>query len=109
MSYECGRPPGSRNPPVRGDPPRANGVCDRTRGGDRILVLPHPHHQPACLRETSRGVAVAPSILVDLLPPPARVRLRPAGVLGASVPETAVHEDGDPRGSEDNVRVTAGA
>jgi hypothetical protein len=62
------------------------------RGG---LVLPDSDDLPSRISESSIRIAVAALVRVDLLAPPFGVGLRPAGVIGASVPEASVDEDSD--------------
>jgi hypothetical protein len=77
------------------------------RGGLDRLMLPDPDWCPACPPKPVVRVLVASAIGLDLLPPPLRVLFRPGGVIGAAMPEARVDEDGDPRGGEDDVRLSA--
>jgi hypothetical protein len=77
--------------------------CDPTGSDTWIVVRPQPDDGPAVGPQSLISVSVAPPVRVDLGTPPFRVRLRPRSVARATVPEAAVHKDGDPRHSEDNV------
>jgi hypothetical protein len=76
---------------------------------DHVLVLPHPHGQPTLLPQPPVGVSIALAVSLELVPPPVRVRSREGGVLRTQVPEAPVDEDGDLRGTEDDVGPSAHA
>lgn len=73
------------------------------------LVLPDPHARPALRGESPVGVAVAAAVRLDLFAPPRRVRARLTRVLRAPVPEAAVDEHGDARGTGRRCRRGAAA
>jgi hypothetical protein len=74
---------------------------------DRIrdcLVLPQPHDRPSGRRQSSGIARVALAITCQFWRPIPLVGRWLPPVLGAAVPEAAVHEDGDLALREDNVR-----
>lgn len=79
--------------------------CGSHAGGTflRIVVLPEAHRLPPVLPKVGVGVGIANPVPLQLVSPPARVGRRLAAMLRASVPEAAVHEDGNPRLPEDHV------
>lgn len=70
-------------------------------------MLPDPDDRPARLGESLVGVAVAPSVRLDLLTPELRVVGRPCGVFRAPVPEAPVDHDDDSGPGEDEVGSSA--
>ena len=70
----------------------------------RVLVLPDVDRDPAQFLEVTIDPAVALDIAVEFLPPPVAVCLRHGPVLRALVPEAAIHEHGDLRRTEYQVR-----
>jgi hypothetical protein len=70
-------------------------------------VFPDADDGPATDSQTGVGVPVARDVAPQFLAPPLGVGPRAGTVLGASVPEAAVDEDGDTRPTEDDVRSTA--
>ena len=70
----------------------------------RVLVLPDVDRDPAQFLEVTIDPAVALDIAVEFLPPPVAVCLRHGPVLRALVPETTIHEHGDLRRTEYQVR-----
>ena len=90
--------------------PRGRAGDRRGQGGDdrgdrRVqgLVLPDPHDLPARRQQGRVGGAVALDVAGQLGSPVPGVRGGLGAVLGAGVPEAAVHEDGDPAGGERDV------
>lgn len=65
--------------------------------GIRVLVFPDSNDGPPGLTKSAVRIPVSPAILEDLLAPELGVGLRPGSVLGTTVPETAIHEDCDPK------------
>ena len=59
-----------------------------------VFVLPYANDQPSFGAEELIRFGVSFSIREDLVPPPFRVGFRPGSVYGASVPKTAIEEDG---------------
>jgi hypothetical protein len=76
-------------------------------GGEaRVLVFPDANRQPAHLLQLSVNTPVALSISFQFLTPPVRICLGHRPVLRTAVPETAIHEYGNSRPAEDEVRGT---
>ena len=85
---------GRKGPPDAGDHPTR-----RTQ-----LMLPDPHDPPTLLAKCTRHQPV-PRLVRRELPQPERPpRLRNGGVFRTEVPETAIHEYGDPLPSEHEIR-----
>ena len=72
----------------------------------RHAVLPHPEDAPSAGAKLSRHPAISTTIPFDLREPVLSVRSRRTVALRTTVPETSVHEDGDPLGQEGEVRST---
>lgn len=68
------------------------------------LVLPDSHHRPARLGQATVSISIPSTIGLDLVPPEFGVVLGPGPVQRASMPETAVDEDGKALAGEDDVR-----
>lgn len=68
-----------------------------------VLVLPRSDHGPSGLVESLIGPSVSGDVGVQLGSPPVSVRLGRDGVLGTTMPEAPVDEDGDPGSGESNV------
>lgn len=66
-------------------------------------VFPDAEDAPALLAEGAADEAVALAVAADFLAPESPVALRHPAVLGATMPETAVHEDGQPGGAEEEI------
>lgn len=73
------------------------------------LVFPDPHDDPALPKQRAVRRAVAPDILGEFLFPPGAVALRLRGVEWAGMPETSVHEHGNPDARERDVDAAARA
>jgi hypothetical protein len=59
------------------------------------FVLPDAQNRPSEIGQPSIGVAI-PFLVLPYLPlPPIRIRLRPSAMLGTTVPETPIDEDGE--------------
>lgn len=71
---------------------------------DRVLMLPRSHDEPAQLIKAAAVATVTGDVRIKFGSPPVCVRLRSHSMLRATMPEAAIHEDGDPRPGEDNVR-----
>src|SRR5438034_130343 len=67
---------------------------DSSRRKIHALVCPYPEHLPARLGQQPVSLQVPLAVPTELRSPPVGVRTRPRRVLGATVPEAAVHEDG---------------
>ena len=61
----------------------------------RYLVLPYTDHTPTEIGETLVGFSVSAQIPLDLPSPERGISYRTRVVLGTTMPETAVDEDGD--------------
>jgi hypothetical protein len=72
-------------------------------------MLPHPYWQPASSSQCDVGLCITLTIARDFFLPPCGVRFGPCTVLWAAVPEAAVHEDCDPGGAEDQIRLATKA
>lgn len=70
---------------------------------DDVLVLPNPYHGPARISKPSIGVSIALDIGLDFCSPPHGIVLWPRAVLGASMPEASVQEDGNSGDRKGNV------
>ena len=70
----------------------------------RVIMLPDVDREPAQFLELAIDPAVALDIAVEFLPPPVAVCLRHGPVLRALVPEATIHEHGDLRRTEYQVR-----
>ena len=69
-------------------------------------MFPDSHCGPVGLFEMVKGLVVSFLVALDLLNPECRVPSRQNAVLGASVPETSVHEDCDLRRPKDDIRAS---
>jgi hypothetical protein len=69
-------------------------------------MFPDPYGQPTFRDQASICVAIATLSRLDLLPPPSSILLRPCPVIGATVPEAAVHEYSHARCPEDQICAT---
>lgn len=72
-------------------------------------MLPDPNDFPSGPSEPPIGVGIPPLVCRDLVPPERSICPRHGPMLGAAVPEAAVHENGDLRGSEHDIRSPAHA
>jgi hypothetical protein len=72
-----------------------------------IFVFPHSDSRPSSFRESAVRVAVAFLVSGDLGCPEVFVDFRGPMVLGASMPITAIQEDGYLRAGKDQVRCSA--
>jgi hypothetical protein len=72
-----------------------------------VLVLPDANDFPASGCELLVSVFIAVLVLGYLRAPETRIELRGTQVIGATVPEAAVKEDGDLSSREDEIRSTA--
>ena len=90
-----------------GATPRGNPIApqllDPVRHRDRVLVLPHSYHYPARFLKGAAVAMVTGGVRVELGSPPVCVRLRSDRMLRTTMPEAAIHEDGDLRPRQDNV------
>jgi hypothetical protein len=68
------------------------------------LMLPNPHHPPTRRAQGAAHFPVARPISSEFLSPERRVVARRRGVNRAGVPETTVHEHGQPQLGEDEIR-----
>lgn len=84
-------------PPLRLDP---------IHGYRRILVLPHPDHQPPVRRELTIVSRISLPVRFELGSPPVGVGLRRDRVVGATVPEAPVDLHRDSSTPENDVRPT---
>ncbi len=75
--------------------------------GGRILMFPNPNHFPAYLTQHHIISRVATAVGCDLVQPPLTVRLGNHEMLGAPMPEAAIHEHCNLHSHKNNVR-TAG-
>ena len=80
------------------------GLLDPIGHRGRIVVFPDVDGEPAKLLQLAVLSPVALDVPVELLPPPVPVRLGKHTVLRAPVPETAIHEHGDLRPREGDIR-----
>lgn len=71
-------------------------------------MLPHPEHGPAQRLQALIRVPIACLVGLELPPPPLAVASGLNSVLGASVPEAAVDEDGKAPACEDDVGASPG-
>ena len=69
---------------------------DPRRGIVGVLVLPYAQYRPSGIVQAAGRVLVAPAGRADLVAPPLTVCPGPGHVVGASVPEAAVHEHRQP-------------
>lgn len=70
------------------------------------LVFPYPNGRPARVEEQRVGLAVARLVPFDLFGPVPAVRpMLPLAMVWATVPEATVHEDGDLRAGEHEIRL----
>jgi hypothetical protein len=60
-----------------------------------ILVFPDPYDLPSDFLQPSVRVSIASLIGFDLVTPKGNVTLRRGSMLGASMPEATVHENGN--------------
>jgi len=72
-----------------------------------VFMFPEPKNGPPELAKSQVRIDVTTTIGLDLLSPEFGVALRPCGVVWAPVPETAVHENGDPLPRECHICDTA--
>lgn len=84
---------------VTKEPPQQSGLILL-----RQIVFPDPHDPPAFCPEGPRDEPVAGSIARKFLHPERCVVLRLCGMPGATVPETAVDEDGEAQFRENEIR-----
>lgn len=82
-------------------------ISDASGGLHGVLVFPHSNYLPTLVSEKSIRVFVTILIPLELPVPPLSIRGRSCAVLGTSVPETAVDEDGDARSRECDVDLAA--
>lgn len=68
-----------------------------------VFVFPEPDRGPAKCVQSPVRVGVPRTIGLDLLAPEICIALRPGAVLRATVPETAIDEDGYPCTGENDV------
>lgn len=85
-----------------------DGRLDTVGSGHGILVLPHTNDRPSLSTQEVVRLAISLHIARELLEPPLTVVCREVPVLAAPVPEAAVDEDSDLRGSEHDVDAAAG-
>lgn len=91
--------------PCRSTAPRPlNERLDAFRRLAGQLVLPYPDHRPTSCSKKGIRLSIALDIPGQLRGPPLSVRLGSGCVLWTSMPEAAVHKDGDSRAAEDDVR-----
>lgn len=72
-------------------------------------MFPHPDYVPAEFAEPTVRINVAPDVGLEFGGPPVPVVLRYGAVDGASVPEAAIHEDGETFPGERDVDASLGA
>jgi hypothetical protein len=72
-----------------------------------IFVFPHSDSRPSSFCESTVGVAVAFLVSGDLGRPEVFVDFRGSMMLGASMPITAIQEDGYLRTGKDQIRCSA--
>ena len=78
--------------------------CGYPLGGDIwILVLPDSYDFPSQHFQAPVCIEITPAIGLDLVPPEFDIALGPGAVIGATVPETAIHEDGHARSGEGDI------
>src|SRR4051812_36215612 len=65
------------------------------RRGLNRFVLPDPYDRPTCCSKCRIGSPVAVDVRLQLWRPVPGVPCGVATMLGATVPETAIHEDGE--------------
>lgn len=71
-------------------------------------MLPEAEDCPSLCFEVLSRLMVPGHVFVELGPPPLRVRLGMRGMLGAAMPEAAIHEDSDFGSREGDVDRAAG-
>jgi hypothetical protein len=69
-------------------------------------MFPHVQHRPPEVTEGGILAPVAGDVAVKLRLPPVPVVAREGSMLGAAVPEAAIHEDSDLGPGEGDVRAT---
>lgn len=82
---------------------RCNEAFDSIRSIARIVVLPNSHDRPSSFRQPAIVETISLPRPGEFDLPPRPVGLREFTVLGTAMPEAAVHEDGDPSRTKDNV------
>jgi len=68
------------------------------------LALPYPQHPPPGASQGARHQGIAPFVVAEFLPPERRIVFGLGRVFGATVPETTVHENGEPLPGKDKIR-----
>ena len=86
---------------------RSNSSLDEVRRALRVLMLPDPEHGPPEFDEMRVGFSVTLHVASELGGPPGGVGLGCGLVLGATVPEAAVHEHGELLPGEQDVCASA--
>jgi hypothetical protein len=102
----AGAPRARRYSPRRCDRATATRSCLRPRPGSRV---PKPARQASPIPEAWRRCDGHGDVRVELGSPPACVRLRSDRMLKATMPETAIHENGHLRPRQDNVAAAWGS
>src|ERR1035438_1369204 len=87
-------------------PPRTPQPLNRIRRYGRIVVLPYMHHDPAHQVKLGVFLTVTGDVALEFVPPPVTVVFRENTVVRARMPETPIHEHGQPCGRECDVRPT---
>jgi hypothetical protein len=58
-------------------------------------MFPYAYHRPAIFFETAICVSIPANVGLDFFTPPIRIILGPGSVFGATMPKTAIEEDGN--------------
>jgi hypothetical protein len=69
-------------------------------------VFPYPQNTPACAAQSSIDEQVPPPVTLDFMTPIFAIGLWVAQMLWASVPETAIHKNGEPVLAENKIRAS---
>jgi hypothetical protein len=72
-------------------------------------MLPNPHNPPIGGSQTMVCVSISPLVVLQLLSPEIRIRLRSRRMLWTAMPEAAVYEHSNLHRPEDNVCLAADA
>lgn len=75
------------------------------RDSYRILVLPKSEDHPTPRSQLRICAAVTKPVAVQLVGPPLRICFWTSRMIGTSVPETPINEDGEPQGSPQDIRL----